>query len=136
MFSHTLSVICVLYYQATVYLCLLPYVGQSAGTALDVKAWQGVLYSLLTKAPCQAFTSKTRSMRVCPAQGVYLGLCFICERNIIGKRCVSVKGQVLAATPYIYRVSLIGSVEMNCTPKVRYKTFGVQFINRTKVSNN
>ena len=97
MFSHTLSVICFLYYQATVYLCLLPYVGQSAGTALDVKAWQGVLYSLLTKAPCQAFTSKTRSMRVCPAQGVYLGLCFICERNIIGKRCVSVKGQVLAA---------------------------------------
>ena len=53
--------------QATVYLCLSPYVGQSAGTALDVKAWQGVSYSLLTKAPCQAFTSKTRSMRVCPA---------------------------------------------------------------------
>ena len=58
MFSHTLSVICVLYSQATVYLCLSPYVGQSAGTALDVKAWQGVSYSLLTKALCQGFTSK------------------------------------------------------------------------------
>ena len=53
--------------QARVFLCLSPYVGQSAGTALDVKAWQGVSYSLLTKVPCQAFTSKTRSMRVCPA---------------------------------------------------------------------
>ena len=39
-------------------LCLLPYYVQSAGTALDVKGWQGVSYSLLTKAPCQAFTSK------------------------------------------------------------------------------
>ena len=37
MFSHTRSVICVLYSQATVYLCLSPYVGQSPGTALDVK---------------------------------------------------------------------------------------------------
>ena len=44
--------------QATVYFGLSPYVGQSAGTALDVKGWQGASYSLLTKAPCQPFTSK------------------------------------------------------------------------------
>ena len=32
--------------------------GQSADTALDEKGWQGVSYSLLTKTPCQPFTSK------------------------------------------------------------------------------
>ena len=41
-----------------VYLCLSPYVGQSAGTALDGKNCQDASYSLLTKAPWQFFPSR------------------------------------------------------------------------------
>ena len=64
-----------LFTQAMVYLGLSPCVGQSAGTALDVKIWRCESYSLLTKSPLHIFTSKTRSMRVCPKQGVYTGFC-------------------------------------------------------------
>ena len=35
-----------------------PMLGQSAGTAHDVKSRQGVSYSLLTKAPCRLFYIK------------------------------------------------------------------------------
>ena len=47
-----------LFTQARVYLGLSPCVGQSAGTALDVKIWRGESYSLLTKSPLHIFTSK------------------------------------------------------------------------------
>ena len=65
----SLNFVSSLFVQAAVYFGLSPYVGQSAGTTLDVKAWQDVSYSLLTKAPCQGFTSKTRRMRVLPNIG-------------------------------------------------------------------
>ncbi len=44
--------------QATVYLVYRPMLGQSAGTALDVKSRQGVSYSLLTKTHCRLFYIK------------------------------------------------------------------------------
>ena len=50
-----------------VYLCLSPYVGQSAGTALDGKNCRGASYSLLTKAPWQFFPSKLEEWEFCPA---------------------------------------------------------------------
>ena len=40
------------------FIMFIALLWQSAGTALNVKGWQGVSYSLLTKATWQGFTSK------------------------------------------------------------------------------
>ena len=55
--------------QATVYLVYRPMLGQSAGTALDVKAGKACRTACLRKRIVGSFTSKTRRMRVCPNIG-------------------------------------------------------------------
>ena len=65
-----------LFTQSRVYFGLSPCVGQSAGTALDVKVWRGESYSLLTKSPLHIFTSKLEEWEFDQHRGFICGLCF------------------------------------------------------------
>ena len=73
-----------LFTQAMVYICLSPCVGQSAGTALDVKIWRCESYSLLTKSPLHIFTSKLEEWEFAQSRVFILVFVNLTNRGLYG----------------------------------------------------